>query len=370
MAKYLLLNGKWSALSPAELAQASTEGRFVRAAAQFRHWIKRDGSTPFQPEAGRYHVREKSILLFFLIVRLTRGLTRDSLTGRWSQIYISLACPWASRVYLFLKLKGLEHAIGLSIVSPYMATESWTFDESEYSGVIGDSVNGFSRLYELYIKADANYTGRVTVPVLWDKKTSTIVNNESSEIIRMLNSEFADIVPAAAAEHSHDYYPEALRPAIDAINERVYHAINNGVYRAGFATRQAAYEEAYAELFAALDELEELLGRQRYLVSNDTITEADWRLFTTLVRFDPVYYGHFKCNKRRLAEYPNLFAYTRELYQLPHVADTVNFEHIKHHYYRSHTSINPTQVVPLGPEIDWWAPHGREALAKSAAGSE
>jgi glutathionyl-hydroquinone reductase len=323
MAKFLLVDGKWTALSSEELAQKNSGGAFVRAASQFRSWITKDGLSGFAAEPNRYH------------------------------LYISLACPWACRTYLYLKLKRLEHVISVSIVNPKMGNESWTFEPD--AGVVADSVNGAMRMHEIYTKADPTYSGRVTVPVLWDKKTNTIVSNESSEIIRMLNSEFDHLAEGPSA----DYYPEPLREAINAMNEKVYPAINNGVYRAGFATSQQAYEEAYDLLFDTLDEIEALLGRQRYLVGN-SLTEADWRIFTTLVRFDAVYYGHFKCNKRRLIDYPNIWAYLRELYQHPHVAETVDFYHIKTHYYWSHTSINPTQVVPKGPELNFLEPHNRD----------
>jgi len=241
--------------------------------------------------------------------------------------------------------------------------EGWVF--SEAPGCIPDTVNGFSRLHEVYTKADPGYTGRVTVPVLWDKERQTIVNNESSEIIRMFNSEFAATgatgATGAAGTNGEDYYPDELRADIDAINETVYDTVNNGVYKAGFATGQEAYEAAYDALFTTFDELETSLGRQRYLVG-PSITEADWRAFTTLVRFDAVYHYHFKCNRRRLIDYPNLWGYTRELYQVPGVAETVNMEHIKGHYYMSHTSVNPTQVVPKGPDTDFTEPHGRDGI--------
>jgi putative glutathione S-transferase len=255
---------------------------------------------------------------------------------------------------IFRKLKKLEPIISLSIVDPLMGDEGWVF--SNFPGAIPDELNGKQRLYEIYLLANPRYTGRVTVPVLWDKENKTIVNNESSEIIRMLNSAFDQFTDAR-----EDYYPPALRGEIDAINDLVYKQINNGVYRAGFATTQEAYEEAFHDLFAALDEVERRLSRQPYL-AGDRLTEADWRLFTTLVRFDPVYVGHFKCNLRRIADYPNLSNYLRELYQVPGVAETVNFEHIKRHYYMSHPQINPTRIVPLGPEIKLDAPHDRARL--------
>lgn len=306
----------------------STGGRFVRQQSQFRSWITPDGSPGpsgeggFKAEPGRYH------------------------------LYVSYACPWASRALIFRALKGLDSLISLSVVHWFMGERGWTFDPGE--GVIADPIHNAQYMYQVYTQVDETYTGRVTVPVLWDKQTHTIVNNESSEIIRMFNSAF-DGVGAKPG----DYYPAELREAIDAVNERVYHTVNNGVYKAGFATTQNAYEEAVKPLFESLDWLEDRLAKQRYLV-RDTLTEADWRLFTTLVRFDPVYVGHFKCNLRRLVDYPNLWAYVRELYQMPGIAETVNFHHIKGHYYQSHSTINPTGVVPMGPEIDFLEPHGRD----------
>jgi putative glutathione S-transferase len=257
------------------------------------------------------------------------------------------------------KLKGLEDMISMSVVNSLMGSEGWTFEEGP--GVVPDTVNNASRLHEVYTTADPQFTGRVTVPVLWDKQRNTIVSNESSEILRMLNSAF-DGVGATAG----DYYPEALRDVIDEVNDFVYPNINNGVYRAGFAGTQEAYNEAVVDLFAALDKLEERLATRRYLTGN-TITEADWRLFTTLIRFDAVYVGHFKCNIRRIVDYPNLSGFVRELYQVPGVAETVDIDHIKAHYYASHTHINPTAVIPRGPELDFTAPHGRESIGREAA---
>ncbi len=317
----LLVNGKWT---DQWYDTKSSGGRFVRKESHFRDWIRADGSTPFQPEPGRYH------------------------------LYASLACPWAHRALIFRKLKGLEGAITLSIVDPYMHENGWAF--SDAPGAIRDSLHGSRHLHEIYTRADDDYTGRVTVPVLWDRKNETIVNNESSEIIRMFNREFD-----AIADASVDFYPEALRVEIDEINDYIYPRINNGVYRCGFATTQEAYDEAFGELFTALDTLEDRLSRERYLVGG-RITEADWRLFTTLVRFDAVYVGHFKCNLRRIADYPHLSGYLRELYQVPGVADTVDLFHIKHHYYGSHATINPTRIVPNGPELDLDAPHERHRL--------
>jgi putative glutathione S-transferase len=306
---------------------AASGGRFERQASKFRNWVTPDGDPGpsgqggFKAEPGRYH------------------------------LYVSLACPWAHRTIIFRKLKKLEDAISLSVVAYHMGNEGWTFDES--TGSTGDAVNRARRLSEIYVLADAKFTGRVTVPVLWDKQRRTIVNNESAEIIRMLNSAFDALTPVKT-----DFHPAALRDEIDAINELTYKAINNGVYRSGFATTQAAYEEAFNELFAALDEIEVRLSRQRYLVGN-RLTEADWRLFTTLVRFDAVYHGHFKCNLRRIVDYPNLSNYVRDLYQMPGVAETVNLDHIKRHYYGSHKTINPTGIVPLGPALDFSAMHNR-----------
>jgi putative glutathione S-transferase len=305
-----------------------SDGKFIREATQFRRQVTADGSSGFAAEPGRYH------------------------------LYVSLACPWAHRTLIFRKLKRLEQVISLSIVDPRMGSEGWVF--SDAPGAIPDSVNGASRLYEVYLAARPDYSGRVTVPVLWDRQRGTIVNNESSEIIRIFNSAFDDLGDA-----SEDFYPEELREQIDSINELVYQKVNNGVYRAGFATTQEAYEEAVEGLFETLDLLEQRLSQQRYLVG-DRVTEADWRLFTTLVRFDPVYHGHFKCNLRRLRDYPNLWDYTRELYQWPGVAETVNLDHIKTHYYWSHTSINPHRIVPRGPEIDYTLPHGRDRLPAAA----
>lgn len=307
-----------------------TNGRFVRRSPQFRNWITPDGaagasgSGGFKAESGRYH------------------------------LYVSLACPWAHRTLIFRALKGLDKMISLSVVHWYMADHGWTFKQGD--GVIADNVNGADYLYQVYTAAKSDYSGRVTVPILWDKKTGTIVSNESSEIIRMFNSAFDDI-----GALSGDYYPEALRPEIEAMNSRIYDTLNNGVYKAGFATTQEAYEEALIPLFDTLDWLESHLATQRFLTGSD-ITEADWRLFTTLIRFDPVYVGHFKCNLRRIADYPNLSGYVRDLYQQPNVAATVNMQHIKDHYYASHETINPTRIVPVGPEIDYGLPHERSKL--------
>ena len=263
-------------------------------------------------------------------------------------------CPWAHRTLIFRKLKGLEEIIPVSVVHWHMGEEGWAFEDGP--GVVADSVNGAQHLHQVYTAAKPDYTGRVTVPVLWDKQKRTIVSNESAEIIRMFNAAFDGITG-----NRRDFYPKDLRGEIDAVNETVYHKVNNGVYKAGFATSQEAYEEAFDALFTTLDELEARLSKQRYLAGS-RMTEADWRLFTTLVRFDPVYHGHFKCNLKRLVDYPNLWDYTRELYQVPGVAETVNLFHIKHHYYESHPTVNPTGIVPKGPELDFTAPHGRDAL--------
>jgi len=319
-----LIEGRWS---EEWYDTKSTKGRFVRQESAFRDQVRSDGSTDFTPAAGRYH------------------------------LYVSLACPWAHRTLIVRKQKRLEDAITVSVVHPLMADGGWSFANPDVTpGVTGDPLLHKEFLHEVYTEADPQYTGRVTVPVLWDRKRETIVNNESAEIIRMLNAEFDDL-----ADASVDLYPEALRGETDATNEFVYPNINNGVYRCGFATTQAAYEEAFAALFSALDEIDARLARRRYLVG-DRITEADWRLFTTLVRFDAVYVGHFKCNLRRIADYPNLSGYLRELYQVPGIAETVGFEHIKRHYYQSHRTINPTGVVPVGPELELGRPHGRESI--------
>lgn len=310
----------------------SSGGRYIRKESQFRNWLTADGSPGpngekgFAAEPGRYH------------------------------LYVSLACPWAHRTLIFRTLKGLEDMIDVSIVHWYMGKDGWTFKEGD--GSTPDPLHNADFMYQIYTAADAKYSGRVTVPVLWDKKTNTIVSNESAEIIRMFNSAF-DGVGAKAG----DYYPEAHRAEIDAINERIYDTINNGVYKAGFATSQEAYEEALVPLFDSLDWLEERLSSRRYLLGN-TVTEADWRLFTTLVRFDPVYVGHFKCNIRCIADYPNIFGYVRDLYQTPGVAETVDIAYIKKHYYGSHVTVNPTGVVPMGPEHDYTAPHDRAKLGQ------
>ena len=323
----LLVDGKWQ---DRWYDTSKAGGRYIRSDAQFRNWVTADGragpsgTAGFKAESGRYH------------------------------LYVSMACPWANRTLIFRALKGLEQHISVSVVHWHMAEKGWTFEPAE--GVIPDTIGHADYMYEVYTKADPGYSGRVTVPVLWDKKTNTIVSNESSEIIRMLNSAFDEV-----GAKPGDYYPETLRSEIDDINARVYSTVNNGVYKAGFATTQTAYEEAVLPLFETLDWLEEILSRRRYIVG-DHLTEADWRLFTTLIRFDSVYVGHFKCNIRRLTDYPNLWAYTRELYQTEGVAETINMFHIKHHYYVSHTTINPHGIVPAGPKLDFTAAHGRGHL--------
>jgi len=302
-----------------------TDGAFVRVDSAFHDRVTADGSSGFRAEPGRYH------------------------------LYVSLACPWAHRTLIIRALKGLESILPISVVDPFMGAKGWTFTNGP--GCIPDTVNGATRLYELYVRTKVDYTGRVTVPVLWDVKTGRIVNNESSEIVRMLNREFDSF----ATRRVPDLYPDSLRADIERWNTRIYHTVNNGVYRSGFATTQEKYEEAVTELFDTFDVLEQHLAAHRYLCGSQ-ITEADWRLFPTLVRFDAVYHGHFKCNLRRLIDYPRLWAYTRDLYQVPGVAATVNLSHIKEHYYRSHESINPTRIVPKGPLLDFTTPHGRERL--------
>ena len=304
-----------------------TKGRFQREATSFHNWITADGAAGptgedgFKAEAGRYH------------------------------LYVALACPWAHRTLIFRKLKKLEDIISVSVVSPIMLEKGWTFNEGE--GSTGDHLHGVATLGDIYLRTNPKYSGRVTVPVLWEKQRNTIVNNESSEIIRMFNSAFN-----ALTGDTSDYYPQALRTEIDAVNKRVYETVNNGVYRCGFATTQEAYEEAFAQLFETLDVLEGRLGAQRYLAGK-TITEADWRLFPTLVRFDAVYVGHFKCNLRRIDDYPNLSNYMRELSQWPGIAETVNIDQIKRHYYGSHKGINPTGIIPVGPALDFNRAHDR-----------
>ena len=314
----LLQNGKWV---DQWYETDSSGGEFKRQDSRFRDWITADGEAGpngehgFRAEKGRYH------------------------------LYVSLACPWAHRTLIFRQLKALEDYIDVTVVDPVMLENGWE---------VNDPLYGFNVLYQLYLKADAAYEGRVTVPVLWDKKTETIVSNESADIIRMFNTAFNHLTG-----NQTDYYPSELHEAINTLNDRVYTTINNGVYRAGFATTQSAYEEAFFNLFDSLDWVESVLSRQRYLAGKQ-LTEADWRLFTTLIRFDAVYYGHFKTNRQLLADYPAISGYVRELYQIAGVAETVSFEHIKTHYYASHKTINPTGIIPAGPEQDFTIAHGRE----------
>ena len=316
----LLQNGQWV---DQWYETQSSGGEFRRQDSRFRNWVAADGAAGptgrdgFKAEPGRYH------------------------------LYVSLACPWAHRTLIFRQLKDLQELIGVTVVEPLMLSHGWEFKNDQYD---------LEYLYQLYLKSDPNYNGRVTVPVLWDKEKQTIASNESADIIRMFNSAFNELTG-----NDTDYYPHSLQTQIDAVNERVYDSINNGVYRAGFATTQEAYEDAYYKLFDALDWVEATLTRQRYLAGT-VLTEADWRLFTTLIRFDAVYYGHFKTNRQRIVDFPAISNYLRELYQQPGVAQTVNFEHIKQHYYGSHITINPTQVVPLGPDQDFTLPHNRGQL--------
>lgn len=316
----LLVEGKWR---DQWYDTSKSEGEFIREDSQFHGWLgvpdepAPSGKRLFPAESGRYH------------------------------LYVSLACPWAHRTLIFRNLKKLEEHVGVTVVHPHMLENGWEFDKG------GDDLYGLDYLYQLYLKTRPDYTGRVTVPVLWDKREETIVNNESAEIIRFFNSAFNRLTG-----DEQDFYPEPLRQDIDRINEKVYHGINNGVYRCGFATTQKAYEKAYGKLFETLDEVEALLEERRYL-AGDRITEADWRLFTTLVRFDAVYYGHFKANRNRIEDFDNLSNYLRELYQYPGIAETVNFEHIKQHYYYSHETINPTRIVPVGPRLALDRPHNR-----------
>jgi putative glutathione S-transferase len=321
----LLIDGEWRDRA---LVSTSERGAFERAESQVRNWVTPDGAPGpsgeggFPAESGRYH------------------------------LYVSLACPWAHRTLIFRRLKGLEDHIGVSVVHPDMLRDGWEFG-TDFPGATGDRLYGLPFMLDIYTKADPGVTTRVTVPVLWDRERETIVSNESAEIIRMLNSAFDGLTG-----NTDDYWPEDLREAIEPVNARIYDTVNNGVYKSGFATTQEAYEEAVLPLFDTLDWIEERLGANRFLMG-DRITEADWRLFTTLIRFDTVYHGHFKCNRRRIVDYPNLWGYTRELYQWPGVAETVDLEHIRRHYHYSHESINPNRIVPVGPILDLDAPHGR-----------
>ncbi|MEL6555852.1 MAG: glutathione S-transferase family protein [Cyanobacteria bacterium J06621_11] len=328
----LLIDGQWH---NQWYDTDSTGGKFERSQAQFRNWITANGSAGpsgkagFKAEAGRYH------------------------------LYASYACPWVHRVLIYRMLKGLEDMIDVSFVDWFMGEHGWTFHESKQGeGIVKDHLFGADYAYQIYTKADQNYSGRVTVPILWDKQENTIVSNESSEIIRMLNSAFDSI-----GAKDGNYYPEALRGQIDAINNRVYNTLNNGVYKCGFATSQEAYDEAVVPLFETLDWLEEQLSSCRFLLG-DRPTEADWRTFPTLLRFDPVYVQHFKCSKKRIVDYPNLWGYTRDLYQWPGMVETINIEHVRKHYHISHESINPCRILPIGPNLDFTAPHGRETLAE------
>ncbi len=323
-----LVNGEWSS----EWYDTSkTGGAFKRDTSRFRNWVTADGSAGssgeggFKAEAGRYH------------------------------LYVSYACPWAHRTLIFRALKGLEDMIDVSAVHPDMLTDGWTFD-TDFDGATGDKLFGSDYMRDIYTRADPQISGRVTVPVLWDKAQGKIVSNESAEIIRMLNSAFDGLTG-----NTDDYYPENLRAQIDEVNARIYDEVNNGVYKSGFATTQEAYEKAVIPLFEALDWLEEHLSTRRYLMG-DTLTEADWRLFTTLVRFDSVYHLHFKCNRRRIVDYPALWAYTRDLYQHPGVAPTVHFDHIVRHYHYSHDTINPNRIIPINPVLEFDAPHNRATL--------
>lgn len=328
----LLVDGKWH---NDWYDTKSTKGKFVRSEAQFRNWITADGQAGatgkggFKAERGRYH------------------------------LYVSLACPWAHRTLILRELKGLQSMVGVSIVNSLMAEQGWTFKPGP--GVIADNINHVDLVHQLYTLVDPNYSGRVTVPILWDKQQKTIVSNESADIIRMFNSAFNDL---GATEG--DYYPEHLQSAINEVNDWIYNAINNGVYRAGFATTQTAYEEAVDTLFAALDKLELRLSAQRYLLG-EQVTEADWRLFTTLIRFDAVYVGHFKCNKKRIQDYPELSNYLRDLYQYTGVAETVDIDYCKAHYYVSHETINPTGIIPSGPDLDFMKAHNRNRFVSQKA---
>ena len=311
----LIVDGKWV---DQWYDTKKSGGKFERQASRFTQQISNAADSQFKPEAGRYH------------------------------LYVSLACPWAHRTMIMRKLKQLENVITLSVVKPEMLENGWEFGEH------GDPLYNLDYAYQLYLKADANYEGRATIPILWDKKTHTIVNNESSDIMRILNTAFNELTG-----NTDDYNPQALQAEIDSVNERIYNTVNNGVYKAGFATTQSAYNSAYHALFESLDWLEQRLATQRYLVG-EQITEADWRLFTTLVRFDAVYHGHFKCNQQKISEYPNLYNYVTELYQVPGIKDTVDLEYTKIHYYASHKTINPTGVVPLGPKTQFEQPHDRD----------
>mgnify|MGYP006086505585 CR=1 FL=1 len=330
----MLIDGEWSTKW---YDTQSTGGAFKRSVAQFRNWVTADGSPGpsgeggFKAESGRYH------------------------------LYISHACPWANRTLIFRQLKGLVPHVGVSAVHPDMLDDGWTFEKSETWPSVGDALFGLPFMRDLYNKSQPGLTSRITVPVLWDTQHGVIVSNESSEIIRMFNSAFDGITG-----NSQDYWPQELRQAIEPVNERIYNTVNNGVYKAGFATTQGAYDQAVHALFDTLDWLEERLSTQRYLMG-ERLTEADWRLFTTLVRFDLVYHQHFKCNRKRIVDYPQLWAYTRALYQIDRIRDNVRFDHIVRHYHYSHESINPHRILPINPVLDWDAPHGRARLSPSAS---
>ncbi len=304
-------------------SEVTEDGEFVRHQTSFRSQIRADGSTNFAPESGRYH------------------------------LYVSYACPWAHRTLIARRLKGLDAAISYDVVDPLLPNTGWSFDDSA-PGATGDTINGFRDLREVYSASNSKFEGAITVPVLWDTQSRQIVNNESSEILRMFNSE----LQSCAAQQDLDLYPESKRKQIDEVNDWIYSCINNGVYRCGFATKQAAYSGAFKDLFGALDRAEQILADSRYLTGPD-LTEADVRLFTTLVRFDAVYVTHFKCNWKRIVDYPNLWGYTRDIFQLEGVAETVNMEHIKSHYFASHRQINPHGIIPDGPALDFESPHGR-----------
>ncbi len=322
----LLIDGEWR---DKWYDTESTGGKFERSTSKFRNWVTADGSagpsgkSGFQAQSGRYH------------------------------LYVSYACPWAHRALIFRALKDLTDHISVSVVHPDMMEDGWTF-ATDFEGATGDTLFGSDFLRDIYIKADPNFTGRVTVPVLWDKAQNTIVSNESAEIIRMFNNAFNEITG-----NTDDYWPTDLREQIADINERVYETVNNGVYKAGFATSQDAYDDAVHPLFDSLAWLESILENNRFL-AGDKLTEADWRLFTTLARFDLVYHTHFKCNHKRLIDYPNLWAYTRQLYQHADIAETVHFDHIVRHYHFSQTTVNPHQIIPINPTVDFTAPHGRD----------
>jgi putative glutathione S-transferase len=316
----MLKNGKWHK----ESEQADKEGRFVRETTKFRKHITENGSTGFKAEAGRYH------------------------------LYVSYACPWASRALIMRKLKGLEDVISLSIVSPHMGENGWEF--RDFPDTLPDTVNNSQYLWQVYLKADPDCSGHVTVPVLWDKKTNTIVNNESKEIMRMLDTQFSEF-----SQNKTDFYPESLSKEIDKTIDENYEPVNNGVYKAGFSTKQKIYEEAVNTLFEKLEEWERVLNARRYLCG-DTLTEADITFFTTLYRFDPVYYIHFKCNLKRIIDYPNLWNYLKDVYQYPGISESCNLQHVKEHYYWSHNFINPHRIIPVGPDIDYNEPHNRDTI--------